>query len=60
MDLEEDEDTPYNEVFPIQLTIKEVDSSRGNELRVLFTNELVIILLLLYIEDDNVPDSELV
>lgn len=60
MDLEEDEDTPYNEVFPIQSTIKEVDSSRGNELRVLFTNELVIILLLLYVEDDNVPDSKLV
>lgn len=60
IDLEEDEDTPYNEVFPIQSTIKEVDSSRGNELRVLFTNEPVMILLLLYVEDDNVPDSELV
>lgn len=47
-------------MFLIQLTIKEVDTSRGNETRVTFTNELVIVPLSLYIEDNNVPDPELV
>lgn len=60
MDPEEDEDTPYDEVFPIQSTIKEVDSSGGDELRVPFTNEPVMIPPSPYVEDDDAPDSELV
>lgn len=60
LDPNKDKETLYDEVFPIQLTIKEVNTSRGNEIRVTFTNELVIVPLLLYIEDNNVPDPELV
>lgn len=45
-------------MFPIQSTIKESNTSRGNEARVTFTNELVIILPLLYVEDNDAPDPK--
>lgn len=60
MDLDKDKDTLYDDVFPIQSTVKESDTSRGNETRVTFTNELVIILPLLYVEDEDALDTELV
>lgn len=47
-------------MFPIQSTIKESNTSRDNEVRVTFTNELVIILPLLYVEDNDAPDPKLV
>lgn len=60
LDKDKGEDTLYDDVFPIQSTIKESNTSRGNEARVTFTNELVIILPLLYVEDNDVPDPKLV
>lgn len=60
LDKDKGEDTLYDDVFPIQSTIKESNTSRGNEVRVTFTNELVIILPLLYVEDNDAPDPKLV
>lgn len=60
LDKDKGKDTLYDDMFPIQSTIKESNTSRGNEVRVTFTNELVIILPLLYVEDNDVPDPKLV
>lgn len=60
LDPDEDKDTLYDDVFPIQSTVKESNTSRGNETRVTFTNELVMILPSLYVEDKDVLDTELV
>lgn len=60
LDKDEGEDTLYDDVFPIQSTIKESNTSKGNETRVTFTNELVMILPLLYVEDKDVPDPKLI
>lgn len=60
LDPDEDEDTPYDDVFPIQSTVKESDTSGGDETRVTFTNEPVMIPPSLYVEDEDAPDTELV
>lgn len=57
---DKDKNILYDDVFPIQSTVKESNTSRGNETRVTFTNELVIILPLLYVEDKDALDPELV
>lgn len=60
LDPDKDKDILYDDVFPIQSTVKESNTSRGNETRVTFTNELVIILPSLYVEDKDILDTELV
>lgn len=58
---EEDEDTLYDDVFPIHSTIKEIDYSRGNtESYVPFLNKLLIVLPSPYVEDEDALDTELV